>query len=125
MLGVLEELKTKQNATLNGVWHCFTATKEHAARAAELGLYFGLGGIITYPKAQELRDAVATLPADKIVLETDCPFLPPQGLRGQRNEPAYLSKVVEVLAQVRKISPDEVRRVTTENARRLFGTWDA
>ena len=125
MLGVLDELKKKLNAPLHGVWHCFTATKEHAAHAVELGLYFGLGGIITYPKAQDLRDAVATLPVDKMLLETDCPFLPPQGWRGQRNEPAYLSKVVEVLAQICKLSPEDVRCVTTENARKLFGTWNS
>jgi TatD DNase family protein len=63
------------------------------------------------------------MPLNKIVLETDCPFLPPQGWRGQRNEPAYLTKVVETLAEVRRTTPDEIRRVTTENARALFGSW--
>jgi TatD DNase family protein len=123
MMEMLSDYRKKTAAPLNGVWHCFTATAEYAAQAAELGLYFGLGGIITYPKSAELRAAVAELPTDRILLETDCPFLPPQGWRGQRNEPAYLSKVVEVLADVRKMSRDEVCRITTENAQRLFGRW--
>lgn len=123
MLDVLVAFQKKSGAPLRGVWHCFTSTAEFAARAAELGLYFGLGGIVTYPKAGDLRAAVAALPADRILLETDCPFLPPQPWRGQRNEPSYLTKVVETLAEVRKTMGGEIERVTTENARRLFGTW--
>jgi TatD DNase family protein len=123
MLGVLEDHKKKSNAPLRGVWHCFTSTTEFAKRAAALDLYFGLGGIVTYPKAAELREAVATLPADRILLETDCPFLPPQGWRGQRNEPAYLTKVVQTLSEVRGVPPGDVESITTENAKRLFGDW--
>jgi TatD DNase family protein len=110
-------------APLRGVWHCFSSTREYAARAAALGLYFGIGGIVTYPKADEVRAAVAALPADRILLETDCPFLPPQPWRGKRNEPAYLTKVVETIAAVRGTTPEEIDRLTTENARALFGTW--
>jgi TatD DNase family protein len=120
MLDVLKDV-AKTNGPLHGVWHCFTSTKAFAAEATELGLYFGLGGIVTYPKAAELREAVKTLPADRIVLETDCPFLPPQGWRGQRNEPSYLAKVVEVLAETRGCSREDLRRQTMENAMRLFG----
>jgi TatD DNase family protein len=123
MLDVLVAFQKKSGTPLRGVWHCFTSTIEFGARAAELGLYFGLGGIVTYPKAGDLRAAVATLPADKILLETDCPFLPPKPWRGQRNEPAYLTNVVETLADVRKVSGDEIMRATTENAQRLFGAW--
>jgi TatD DNase family protein len=124
MLNALSTHRDKTGKALRGVWHCFTSTAVFAKRAMELGLYFGLGGVVTYPKASEVRDAVAMLPADRLLLETDCPFLPPQGWRGQRNEPSYLSKVVETLSQVRAIPPSEVRRQTTENARRLFGTWE-
>jgi len=119
MLEVLEH----EGGPLRGVWHCFSSTAEYAARAAALGLYFGLGGVVTYPKSEELRAAVKTVPADRILLETDCPFLPPQGWRGQRNEPAYLVKVVETLAQVRSTTPEEIRQTTTANARALFGSW--
>jgi TatD DNase family protein len=121
MLRVLRDHRERTGRPLRGVWHCFTSTPAFAAQAVELGLYFGLGGVITYPKAVETREAAAALPPDRIVLETDCPFLPPQGWRGQRNEPAYLSKVVETLAQVRAISPEKLCRRTSENARSLFG----
>jgi TatD DNase family protein len=123
MLEVLSAEQKRIGRPLRGVWHCFTATTEFAARASELNLYFGLGGIVTYPKSGSIREAVATMPLNKIVLETDCPFLPPQGWRGQRNEPAYLTKVVETLAEVRHTTPVEIKRVTTENARALFGSW--
>ena len=107
---------------VRGVWHCFTSTAAYAAQAAELGLYFSVGGIVTYPKAQDLRDAVATLPADRLLLETDCPYLPPQPWRKKhgRNEPAYLTEVVKTLALVRGTTPEEIERITTENAETLF-----
>ena len=123
MLQVLHAQQQKIGKPLRGVWHCFTSTPAFAARATELGLYFGLGGVVTYPKASEVRDAVCTMPLDRILLETDCPFLPPQGWRGQRNEPAYLTKIVETISQVRTMPPSDVRTKTTENARALFGTW--
>jgi len=123
MLEVLRAFQKKSGTPLHGVWHCFTSTTEFGAQAAELGLYFGLGGIVTYPKANDLRAAVATLPPDKILLETDCPFLPPKPWRGQRNEPAYLTNVVATLSEVRKTTGEDIQRATTENARRLFGTW--
>jgi TatD DNase family protein len=106
--------------TLRGVWHCFTSTRAFAEQAAELGLYFGLGGITTYPKAQELRDVVAALPADRILLETDCPFLPPQPWRGKRNEPAYMTEVIKTLAAARRTSAEEIEQLTTRNAEALF-----
>jgi TatD DNase family protein len=117
----LAAFRERTGAPLKGVWHCFGASGAHAARAVDLGMCFGLNGIVTYPKNEALRAVVATLPADRIVLETDCPFLPPQGWRGKRNEPAYLTKVVETLAQARRTTVEEIARVTTENARRLFG----
>jgi TatD DNase family protein len=112
-----------KRGALRGVWHCFSSTPANAAKAAELGLYFGLGGTVTYPKSNELRAAVAQMPASRLLLETDCPFLPPQGWRGQRNEPAYLTKVVQVISEVRCTPPEEIRRQTTANATALFGEF--
>ena len=125
MLDVLEAHRVKTGRTLNGVWHCFTAAKEFGLRAAEMGLYFGLGGVLTYPKANEVRDAVAALPEDRLVLETDCPYLPPQPWRGKRNEPSFLSAIVQKLSDVRGTSPDSVRDFTTRNALALFGVKTA
>ena len=120
LLEVLENHRIKTNRPLNGVWHCFTAAKEFGLRAAEIGLYFGLGGVMTYPKANDVREAIAALPEDRLVLETDCPYLPPQPWRGKRNEPSFLIAVVQKIAEVRGISLDAVRTATTTNAKRLF-----
>jgi len=120
-LAELSACQAQSGAPLRGVWHCFSATAECARQAVELGLYLGLNGVVTYPKNTALRETVADLPADRLLLETDCPFLPPQGWRGQRNEPAYLTKVVAVLAAVRKTDPEEICRATVENTHALFG----
>ncbi|MEI6233822.1 MAG: TatD family hydrolase [Planctomycetota bacterium] len=120
MLEVLEKHRVKTGRDLNGVWHCFTATKEFGLRAAEMGLYFGLGGVMTYPKAIDVRDAIAALPEDRLVLETDCPYLPPQPWRGKRNEPSFLTATVQKLAEVRSTTPEAARAFTTANANRLF-----
>lgn len=121
MLEVLEGHRAKTGRALHGVWHCFTATKEYGTRAAEMGLYFGVGGVMTYPKANEVREAIALLPEDRLVLETDCPYLPPQPWRGKRNEPAFLAAVVQKIADVRNVRLEAVRAFTTGNAERLFG----
>ncbi|MGD0091981.1 MAG: TatD family hydrolase [Planctomycetota bacterium] len=139
MFDELAAFQSQSGARLRGVWHCFTSTAvvprtagapagggagaamQAAERAVELGLYFGLNGVVTYPKTEALRAVVAKLPGDRLLLETDCPFLPPQGWRGQRNEPAYLTKVAAVVAEIRKMCPEELCRVTAENTRALFG----
>ncbi len=121
-LAVLREYQPRRP---RGVWHCFKSGPETAQPAAELGIYFGIGGVVTYPKAEPLRQAVAGMPAELLLLETDCPYLPPQPFRGKTNEPAYLTMVVDVIAKVRGTSAEEVARITTENARRLFGGFEA
>ena len=120
LLDMLDRHQQKSGQPLRGVWHCFGAKKEFGLRAAEMGLYFGLGGVVTYPKAIEVREALAALPEDRLLLETDCPFLPPQPWRGKRNEPSYLSAVVQTISEVRGISPEKTRALTTVNARNLF-----
>jgi len=123
MLKQLAAHRATAGDTFRGVWHCFTSTLDYMNQAAAMGLYFGLGGVVTYPKAEGLREAVKAMPADKILLETDCPFLPPQPWRGQRNEPAYLTAVVEKIAAVRGATPDVIREQTHTNAQRLFNAW--
>ncbi|HLX62443.1 MAG TPA: TatD family hydrolase [Planctomycetota bacterium] len=120
MLELLEKNRAATGHALNGIWHCFTSTKEFARRAADLNLYFGLGGVVTYPKSNEVREALALMPEERLLLETDCPFLPPQPWRGKRNEPAYLTAVVQKIAEVRGISEEAVRASTTANAKRVF-----
>jgi TatD DNase family protein len=105
---------------LPGIMHCFSGNIEDARRSLDLGFYLSFAGNLTYPKAQSIRDAAAFAPADRILVETDAPFLAPIPLRGQRNEPAYVAHTAAALAALRGISPQELATITTENFHRLF-----
>lgn len=106
---------------LGGIFHCFTGTMEEARRGIEMGFYVSFAGNVTYPKMQPLRDVARELPLDRLLTETDSPFLPPQGRRGKRNEPAFVTEVAEVLANVRNLSRDELAGAAAANFDRLFG----
>jgi TatD DNase family protein len=103
-----------------GVMHCFSGDVEHARRSLDAGFYLSFAGNVTYPKAQGIRDAAVFAPADRILVETDAPFLAPVPLRGQRNEPGYVAHTAAALAELRGVSVEEIRRVTTENFERLI-----
>ncbi|MGP9810871.1 TatD family hydrolase [Rhodopseudomonas sp. NSM] len=103
------------------VLHCYTGGRELAMRAIDLGLLIGFTGIVTFKKSQALRDLAAELPADRVLVETDSPYLAPGKYRGKRNEPAYVVETAKVLAEVRGVSPDEIARQTTANFFNLFG----
>jgi TatD DNase family protein len=103
-----------------GVLHCFSGEENLANIYMDMGFYISLGGYIGYPSSAKLRDTIKNIPSDKIVVETDCPFLPPQKYRGKRNEPAYTAITMEALAKIKGISFDEMARQTTENAIRVF-----
>ena len=111
-----------QPQTGAGIMHCFSGNVEDARRSLDLGFYLSFAGNVTYPKAQQIRDAAAFAPADRILVETDAPFLAPIPFRGQRNEPAYLAHTAATLAELRGISPEELAATTTENFHRLFPT---
>jgi TatD DNase family protein len=102
--------------------HCFSGNVEDARRSLDLGFYLSFAGNLTYPKAQQIRDAAAFAPADRILVETDAPFLAPIPHRGQRNEPAYVAHTARALAELRGISTEELAAITTENFHRLFPT---
>jgi TatD DNase family protein len=102
------------------VLHCFTGGRDLAFEAMELGLYIGFTGILTFKNGQDLRDIAKDLPAHRILVETDSPYLAPLPYRGKRNEPSYVVETAKMLAQVRCVSPDEIARQTTENFFRLF-----
>jgi TatD DNase family protein len=104
-----------------GVMHCFSGDVEHARRSLDAGFYLSFAGNLTYPKAQGIREAAVFAPADRILVETDAPFLAPVPLRGQRNEPGYVAHTAAALAELRGVSREELERVTTENFGRLFG----
>jgi TatD DNase family protein len=115
---ILEEEAAK--GPFRAVLHCYTGGRELAMRAIELGLSISFTGILTFKKSDALRQLAAELPADRIMVETDSPYLAPGKFRGKRNEPAYVSEVARVLAETRGVSLQEISRQTTENFFRLF-----
>ena len=102
-----------------GIMHCFTGDETQAREALDLGFYLAFGGVLTFPKAESLREAARMTPADRIVIETDCPYLAPVPYRGKRNEPAFVVEAVRRLAEVRGVAAEEIARTTTENWERL------
>src|SRR4051812_8866560 len=118
MARILEEETGK--GPFPAVLHCFTGSLELAQRAIALGLSISFTGILTFKKSDELRAIAASLPADRILVETDAPYLAPGRFRGKRNEPAYVVETAKVLADTRGVTLDEIARQTTENFFRLF-----
>ena len=106
---------------LGGVIHCFSYGKEMAREFLNMDFHFGIGGVLTFNNGKKLKEAAAYIPMDKILLETDCPYLAPVPYRGKRNNSSYLPYVVQVLAQIKGLSEDEVIRITRENGEKLFG----
>jgi TatD DNase family protein len=103
-----------------GVIHCFSGDEKDAERALRLGFYISIPGTVTYKKNDKLRNVLRTLPEDRIILETDCPFLSPEPLRGKTNEPANLVHTAQAVAEVRGVTYAAAAHLTTTNARRLF-----
>lgn len=103
-----------------GVMHCYSYSLETAEQLMKTGLYFGIGGVVTYKNAKKLVRAVEAMPIERIVLETDCPYLTPTPKRGERNYSGYLIHVIEKLAEIKGLTPDEVADITWENAKRLY-----
>lgn len=115
MLEMIEQEKIQ-----NFVIHCFTESAEFAQKIVKMGGMASFGGIITYPKADSVREALQVFPIDRIMLETDCPYLAPQSVRGQVNEPKYIPEIAQKIAEVKGLPLSEIGRVTTENARSFF-----
>ena len=116
-LRALEEFKGQIE---RGIIHCFSEDAFFAKTAIEWGLVIGIGGTITYPKNLHLRDIIATIDLDKLVLETDAPFLPPQRIRGQQNHPCYIKEIAEYIAQLRAEPFELIAQKTTATALRIF-----
>ena len=116
----LRLLREEGGGRLRGVFHCFTGDSAAAERALATGFLLSIPGVATFPKAETLRHAAAAAPDDRLLVETDSPYLAPIPYRGKRNEPAYVAKVVEQLAAVRGVSPETVSEQTDRNFDRLF-----
>jgi TatD DNase family protein len=117
---VLTILGEERVGEVGGIMHCFSGDVAVARRCLDLGLVISLAGPVTYPNARALPDVARFVPGDRLVIETDCPFLPPQGYRGKRNEPAYLALTAARVAELRGEPLDEFGRRASDNARRLL-----
>ena len=117
----LEILAETRVGEVGGVMHCFSGDIAVARRCLDLGLLVSLAGPVTYRNARALPDVARFVPGDRLVVETDCPYLPPQAHRGRRNEPAYLALTVARVAELRGEPPPDLARRLSDNARALFG----
>jgi TatD DNase family protein len=100
---------------LAGIMHCFSGNPDQAALCVDLGFHLSFGGIVTFPKALDVQEAARTTPADRILIETDAPYLAPVPYRGKRNEPAFVAETARKLAELRGVTPEEIARITSEN----------
>ena len=110
----------KEFPKVKGVFHCYSGSAEMARQLVNLGWYIGFTGVLTFKNARKAVETAASIPLDRIVLETDCPFMAPDPFRGKRNHPGYLYRMAEKLAEIRGISVEEVHAATTANGKRLY-----
>ena len=106
--------------TVTGVFHCFSGSAEMAQWLVERGWYIGFTGVLTFKNARRAIEAASAVPLERIVLETDCPYMAPEPFRGKRNHPGYLGKMAEKLAEIKGVSLEQVQEITTQNGKRLY-----
>ena len=116
---ILPILEARQGR-IRGVLHCFTGDVELMHRSLAIGFHIGIGGIVTYPNAKEVQAVAREVPEDRLLIETDCPWLAPQFRRGKRNEPAYVRAVAEKIAELRGTAVETIGEITTKNFQELF-----
>lgn len=116
----LDMMKALQAQEIGGVIHCFSYSVEMAREFLKMGYFLGIGGVITFPNGKKLREVVKYMPVEQLVIETDCPYLSPSPLRGERNSSLNLPYIIEQIAEIKNISPEDVEAITKENARRLY-----
>ena len=110
----------RQFPTVRGVFHCYSGSAEMAKQLVELGWYIGFTGVLTFKNARKAVETAAAIPLERIVLETDCPYMAPVPFRGKRNDPGYLYRMAQQLAEIRSLSLEEIHRITYENGKRLY-----
>lgn len=116
----LDIMKEERAEEMGGEIHCFSYTKEMAREFLNMDFYFGIGGVVTFQNAKKLKEAVEYIPLNRILLETDCPYLAPVPFRGKRNSSLNIPYVAEEIARIKGVSKEQVIEVTNENARRMF-----
>ena len=120
-MDTMDMLRGEGGADVGGVFHCFSGTRETAKQALDMGFYLSFTGVVTFPKAEGLKEVVKYVPIEKMLIETDCPYLAPSPHRGQRNEPAFVVETAKEIAKIKGLSLEDVGRITTLNAEELFG----
>lgn len=116
----LDIVRQEHAGTTGGIIHCFSSSAEMAIEYVRLGYYIGIGGVVTFKNARVMKEVAAAVPLNRIVVETDCPYLAPTPYRGQRNVSLYLPLVIEAIARIKGTAPAEVEQATCENVLRLF-----
>ncbi|WP_342495884.1 TatD family hydrolase [Bacillus sp. FSL K6-0994] len=117
---VVTILKEEGAAEVGGIMHCFTGSLETAKECMEMNFYISFGGPVTFKNAKKPKEVVKEIPSDKLLIETDCPYLTPVPFRGKRNEPSYVKYIAEQIAELREISFEELAELTTKNAKKVF-----
>lgn len=118
---IVEILQEENAQEVGGIMHCFSSTPEIAEQCLEMNFYISLGGPVTFKNAKEPKEVAKVVPINKLLIETDCPYLAPHPYRGKRNEPAYVKLVAEKIAELKEMSLEELGEHTTKNAKKLFG----
>lgn len=118
---IIREHYTGREDRINGVIHCFSYSAEEAKKYIDLGFVIGVGGVVTYKNGRKLKEVVKAIPLEKIVVETDCPYLAPEPFRGQRNSSEYLRYVIDAIAAIKGKTKEDVEKTTYDTAMRLYG----
>ena len=113
-------IKKEHAGTTGGVIHCFSSSAEMAMEYVKLGYFIGVGGVVTFKNAKKLKETVQQIPLERILLETDCPYMTPVPHRGERNDSRYIRLVAEKIAQIKSVNADDVLAIAEENAKKLF-----
>lgn len=118
---IIDVLRAENAAEIGGIMHCFSGSAETAKECLDLNFYISLGGPVTFKNARKPKEVAEAVPLERLLIETDCPYLAPHPYRGKRNEPAYVKLVAEQIASLKGLSYEEVATATTANAKRVFG----
>ncbi|MEJ8777279.1 TatD family hydrolase [Pseudogracilibacillus sp. ICA-222130] len=117
---IIKILQEENAAEVGGIMHCYSATREELQACLEMNFYISLAGPVTFKNAKEVKEVAKVVPLDRLLIETDAPYLAPHPYRGKRNEPAYVKLVAEEIARLREMSLEDISRITTENALKIF-----
>lgn len=118
---IVEILEEEGAAEVGGIMHCYSGSVEIAKKCLDMNFYISLGGPVTFKNAKKPKEVAIEIPLDRLLIETDCPYLTPHPYRGQRNEPSYVKLVAEQIAEIKGISFEEIAQATSDNAKKIFG----